>query len=201
MRKRTNFTLWLAVLPVLLALACQLPSISWNRSSQSVTETPQTWPSSTFVPPRQLIQVFVDEPLALESYHVSRTGKLNKLWISVNGQPLRDEQNAEFPFPGELASFQVLRREESGLGQPAELPAANFPSPFCRRLAQNGRLVQRSALARNAPLELEFPASTWTVCHVWMGHKPGTYDLTIQVTDEQDRPGNVITQRIEVLEP
>ena len=35
---------------------------------------------------------------------------------------------------------------------------------------------------------------------MWTGHVPGTYDLTLQVTDNAGKQGERLTQRIEVKE-
>lgn len=49
-----------------------------------------------------------------------------------------------------------------------------------------------------ASLTPTFPTSTWTVPLRWVGHVPGRYNLTVQVTDRQDRVGAAVTQAIEV---
>jgi hypothetical protein len=43
-----------------------------------------------------------------------------------------------------------------------------------------------------------FPNTTWNVSLIWIGHTPGTYDLSLVVTDETGHKGEPIVQRIEV---
>lgn len=214
--KVSTIVLSFIVVLVLLAAACQLPIRLEDGVIFGEEQATVDWPRSAFAPPWQVLQVKVDEPLYIQSYHVSQVSKLKELRIWVNGQLLRDPQTGELDFPGRLASAQVLQGqwpkpnisvEPWPPAEPDLVPemrpeqAEPFPSEKCRNLLQTGRLVQEGVLLKTAPEALEFPASSWIVCHVWTGFIPGTYDLSLQVTDERDQAGNVIVQRIEVIEP
>ena len=148
-------------------------------------------PHSNFVSATRILRVMVGQPVPIESYHLTHSGKLGQLEIFVNDQPVTSEQTGgEVVFPEYLAELEVLQR-----GRPAQ-PAFSlleFPAPACRRLLTTGGPVKAYIIER------EFPAAYWTVCHVWIGFKPGTYDLSLQVTDLEGRQGEKITQRIEVL--
>lgn len=153
-------------------------------------ESDQTAPQSKFVSPRPVIQVGVDQPLPLETQHTG-SDKLASVEVFVNGQPLRAEATAgqSNVFPEILATAQVLVRDHS---PETALPAVKFQSSACRLLQQFGRTIQTNLLP------LPYPNSRWTVCHIWTGHIPGTYDLSIVATDVQGRKGQPIVQHIEV---
>ena len=214
--KVSTIILTFIIVLVLLAAACQLPIRLEDGIVFGEGQAAVDWPRSAFAPRWQAIQVKVNEPLYIQSYHVSQASKLKELRIWVNDQLLRDPQTGEFNFPVKLASAQVLQArwpkpnvsiEPWPPAEPALLTetwpeqAEPFPSEKCRNLLQTGKLVQEGVLLKTNPDVLEFPASSWVVCHVWTGYKPGTYDLSLQVTDEREREGNVIVQRIEVIEP
>jgi hypothetical protein len=172
----------------LVITACQsLPGFNIFSSTAASDEAK---PISNFVDLRQSIRVGVGEPLAMASYHRGYT-KLSALQISVNGQPVRSEATAGQPntFPDTLAAVQVLV-----WGQPPRisLQQVNFPSPACQYLRQAGGPVQAN------PLPLAPSSSVWTVCHIWIGHTPGTYDLSLVAVDDAQRAGEPIVQRIEV---
>ncbi len=168
--------------------ACQ--SLPGFNIFSSEPDSGEARPVSNFVDRRQSIQVGVGEPLAIASYHRGYT-KLAALQISVNGQPVRSEATAGQPntFPDTLAAAQVLV-----WGQPsqASVEQVSFPSPTCQYLRQAGGPVQAN------PLPLAPPSSVWTVCHIWIGHIPGTYDLSLVAVDDAQRAGEPIMQRIEV---
>jgi hypothetical protein len=149
-------------------------------------------PHSNFVSATRILRVKVGQPIPIESYHLTHSGKLGQLEIFVNDQPVTSEQTGgEVVFPEYLAELEVLQR-----GRPAQ-PAFSlleFPAPTCRRLLTTGGPVKVHVIER------EFPAAYWTVCHVWIGFKPGTYDLSLRATGRNGQPGEMITQRIEVLE-
>lgn len=188
MNKQPSTIILSAVLGLaLLTLSCQsLPGFEIF-GGEEVSAAGQ--PRSHFVPPQQTIQVRVGQPLPLESYHISRN-KLSSIKIFINGQPLRTEETAgQSPFPMELAQAQVLVRDQP---PEANLQALTFPSFTCRNLIDKGGPVQRNSL------DLEFPSSNWTVCHIWIGRVPGTYDLSLVATDRAGQEGEPIVQRIEV---
>lgn len=188
LHKRSTLILFLTLSLALFTTACQsLPGFNIFSGEPGSDEAR---PVSNFVDPRQSIQVGVGEPLAIASYHRGYT-KLSALQISVNGQPVRSEATAGQPttFPDTLAAAQVLV-----WGQPAQasLEQVSFPSPTCQYLGQAGGPVQAN------PLPLAPPSSVWTVCHIWTGHIPGTYDLSLVAVDDAQRAGEPIVQRIEV---
>jgi hypothetical protein len=187
MFKKSTVILFFTVTLVLLAGCQSLPGFNIFSSGQ---ETDAAKPRSNFVDARQSIQVGVDEPLAIASYHRGHD-KLAALQISINGQPLRSEATAGQPntFPENLATAQALV-----WGQPTLAALANldFPAATCENLASAGGPVQSHVLL------LTPPSSVWTVCHVWVGHISGSYDLSIVAVDEAQRSGDPIVQRIEV---
>jgi hypothetical protein len=148
-------------------------------------------PRSNFVAAYRVVRVPAGQPVPLESYHLTQDGRLGTLEIFVNDQPLRSEQTAASAFPDNLATFQILQRERPG--QP-DFSVLEFPAPACERLLVTG------GPANAHRVERPFPAATWTVCHVWVGNVPGVYDVSLRVTDRAGRQGEMITQRIEVLE-
>lgn len=188
MLKNYTLSLFFVINLLLLLTACQsLPGFNIFSNEPASDEAR---PVSNFVDPRQSIQVGVGEPLAIASYHRGYT-KLSSVQISVNGQPVRSEATAGQPntFPDTLAAAQVLVR-----GQPAQasLERVSFPSPACQYLGQAGGPVQAN------PLPLVPSSSVWTVCHIWVGHISGTYDLSLVAVDDAQRAGEPIVQRIEV---
>jgi hypothetical protein len=188
MRKKFGYSPFFVILITLLITACQsLPDFNIFGSDQ---EADENRPISNFVDARQSIRVGVNEPLAIASYHRGHT-KLSALEISINGQPLRTEATAGQPntFPEYLATAQALV-----WGQPsqASLQQVTFPSPACQYLLTAGGPVQTS----NFPLTP--PSSVWTVCHIWTGYTPGTYDLSLVAVDDAQLRSEPIHQRIEV---
>ena len=186
MRKKPTFALFFVISLAFLLAACQsLPGFNIFETAEPDADAPR----SNFVPPRQDIQVGVGQLLPIESYHIGST-KLMTVEIAINGQPLRAEATAGQPntFPAYLAIAQVLV-----VGQPAQadLPQLPFPAPVCRNELHDGP-VQTNALA------LTPPSSVQTVCHIWMGRIPGTYNLSLVAVDEMGRRGAPITQTIEV---
>lgn len=72
-------------------------------------------------------------------------------------------------------------------------PVAEFPAELATvQVLLDGQPVQTN------PIEPVFPTRNWEVAIVWMGHTPGTYDLSLVVTDEAGRKGEPVVQRIEV---
>ena len=187
MCKKSTLTLFLVIGLAFLTTGCQsLPGFDIFETS----EPDEAAPRSNFVPPRRDIQIGVGQALPIESYHLAST-KLMTVEISINGQPLRTEATAgqPNPFPEHLATAQVLVRAQP---PQASLQPLLFPAPACRNLLQKGGPVQTNALS------LQPPSSVWTVCHIWIGRTPGTYDLSLVATDEAGLKGEPIVQRIEV---
>ena len=190
LKKTQTFVLFVATGLLLFLTGCEVPEDGFGLlgTGSAVAGAPR----SNFVSERQVLRVRVGEPTPIESYHLSGPNKLGKLEIFVNGQLVKSEQtDGSLAFPDTLATVQVLER---GRPDQPDFAILEFPAPACNRL-----LVKGGPAAAHL-LEREFPASTWTVCHVWIGHIPGTYDLSLRVTDRTGQPGEMITQRIEVLE-
>jgi hypothetical protein len=183
-QKLTSPVPWLLGL-VLLTIACQAPEFF-----QLTLIGPDQGPvRSNFVPPRDVIRVQVGRPLPLESFHAG-SNKLAAVEVFVNGQPVRAEETAGQPaFPVNLAAVEVLTRDRPPAGNLAGLA---YPSAPCRSLARQGGVVQTNAL------ELRYPASHWSVCHVWIALVPGVYDLSVVAIDQTGQRGEPIVQRIEV---
>ena len=185
MSKKSNIIVLFATTLALLTMACQLSEfINFSSIGPAATGV-----RSNFVPPREIIQVEVGQPWPIESYHISKN-KLEKVEIFVNGQPIRAEKTSGQPtFPEGLATVQGLIR-----GRPAReaFTVLKFPAAACRILLDKGGPEQTNSL------ELKFPSSTWSVCHIWLGYIPGTYDLSVVATDKAGQKGEAIVQRIEV---
>lgn len=168
---------------VLLTSACQsLPGFNLFSSGGARDEAA---PRSNFVAARQVLQVNHDQPVAIETYHISGTG-VATVTVTINGQPAAGEAAS---FPRQLAAAQVLER-----GQPAQarLQALTFPADSCKTLLQSGGPAQRYTI------NPEYPVSTLTLCHVWTASVPGTYELSVIATDTAGRTGAPIYQWIEV---
>jgi hypothetical protein len=177
----------IAISLIIFATACQ--SLPGFNIFGTTAEPDADAPRSNFVPPRRDIQVGVDQLLPIESYHIGST-KLMTVEIAINGQPLRAEATAgqANTFPENLAIAQVLV-----VGQPpqADLPQLSFPASVCRNELHDGP-VQINMLT------LTPPSSAQTVCHIWIGRIPGTYNLSLVAVDTMGRRGQPITQTIEV---
>lgn len=168
---------------VLLTSACQsLPGFNLFSSGPAGN---QAAPRSTFVAAQAVLSASVDQPVALETYHVGLT-PVATVTLSINGQPAAGEGAS---FPRQLAAAQVLER-----GQPAQarLQALTFSADSCKTLLQSGGPAQRYTI------NPEYPVSTLTLCHVWTASVPGTYELSVIATDTAGRTGAPIYQRIEV---
>lgn len=172
---------------VLLSLACQISDelVSLRLFEPVATEGPR----STFVPPREVIWARVGEPLPIESYHIDENG-LQTLEIFVNGQPLQAEASGgQAAFPQNLAAVEIAAWPEPT--SPSE--PLLFPASPCSDF-----LLGRGTKAVLGRLALKFPSTTWSVCHIWTGHVPGVYELSLIATDAEGHRGRPIVQRIEV---
>ena len=186
---KSTFILFFTISLALLTTACQsLPG--FNLFSSGSQQADEAAPVSTFVAPRQSLYARVGEPLAIASYHRGHT-KLAELEISVNDQPLRSEisEGESSIFPEYLATAQVLVRGEPAY---ANLQQLTFPSPGCQYL------LSQAGSTRLGYVPLQPPSSVWTMCHIWVGQTPGTYNLSMVAVDEAGHRGEPIVQRIEV---
>ena len=189
-KTRSVFVLVVAISMLLWLTGCEVPEdrLSLLASGESVKGVSL----SNFVSAYRVLPIRLGQPIPIESYHLDRDGRLGTLEIFVNDQPVKSEQTGLTAFPDNLATLQVLLRD-----RPAAQPAfalLEFPAPACERLSVTG------GPARAHVVERAFPSSTWTVCHVWVGYIPGVYDLSLRITDRDGKQGEMITQRIEVLE-
>lgn len=185
MPKKSNKTILFAAGLVLLTIACQAPEL-FRLTLIGPAQGPVR---SNFVPPRDVIRVEVGRPLPLESFHAG-SNKLAGVEVFVNGQPVRAEETAgPSAFPVNLALVQVLTRDQPSAGNLAGLA---YPSGACRSLARQGGAVQTNAL------DLRYPSTHWSVCHVWVGRIPGTYELSVVAIDQTGERGEPVVQRIEV---
>ena len=124
--KNYRFFAWmLGVGLALLIQACQLPlQVNLPGSAEPVASTApvSVQPYSAIVPSRQILRTRVNEPLLLETYHMSRAG-LDTLNVWVNKQALPQENlSPQTPFfPRSLATvtFVVNGQEiQTGYLQP-----------------------------------------------------------------------------------
>ncbi len=205
MLKKYILALLLAIGLILLTTACQsLPGFNLFSATQ---EPDPNAPHSNFVAAQEVLLTNVGQPVLIESHHIGVT-KVTTVEIAINNQSPRTEATAGQAnvFPQDLATVQVLER-----GQPtqADLQALRIVSnlqpldstqgqslaslsPACQELLRSGGPVQTNVLTSDTP------SSRWTVCHLWMGHVPGTYDLSVVAIDEAGRRGKLVVQRIEV---
>ncbi len=169
---------------ILLLVGCEVPELTFEERALG-----PGGPRSNFVPPQASLRANVGEPLLIESRHTSRNSKLATVSIFVNGQPLPAEETAgQATFPEYLGKVEVL-------GWPAQSEGSEFlilPLSSCRRLSGMGEARPKN------PVELEFRSASWSLCHLWIGQTPGTYDLSLRATDRNGNAGQMITQRIEV---
>lgn len=207
MSKNLVFYLFSAlILLTSLTTACQsLPGLNLFSAAQ---EANQNAPRSNFVAAQEVLLTSIDRPVLIESYHIAAT-RIVTVEVSINRQPPRAEATAGQAnvFPPDLATLQVLKRgqpAQAGLqailmAQSGQSPdetanpyAQNSPSPACQQLLRSGGPVQTNVLTADTS------SSRWTVCHIWVGRVPGTYDLSVAAVDETGLRGDPVTQRIEV---
>jgi hypothetical protein len=194
MNEKQKTIFWLGLGLALLTLSCQTLGDFQLGESAAPTPTPVALPHSAYEPPTKKTQVFVGQPIPIETHHLTfMHDRLDSLGIRVNGQPIRTEAAAgPETFPPELATIQVVTRSQPAPVSPVSFEPPSFPT--CQdALTEQGPVM-------NSPLS-PFPASVWDVCYIWIGHYPGTYDLSVMVTDTAGRPGEWIFQRIEVIDP
>lgn len=71
-------------------------------------------------------------------------------------------------------------------------PLSDFPAELATIQVQNGKANQVDHLT------LSFPSTTWDASFVWIGHTPGTYELSLVVTDDVGQESEPVVQWIEV---
>ena len=100
MRQPLSTIFYIITAFILLSLGCQSIAGLTGSTSDEQTPTPVLTdkPVSTFVPPYDILQVGVDTPTPIETYHISNNHLVN-LEILINGQA---------NFPPDLATVQVL---------------------------------------------------------------------------------------------
>lgn len=205
MREKSIFALFLAIGLALLTTACQsLPGFNLFSAAQ---EPDPNAPRSNFVAAQQVLLTNVGQPVLIESYHIGAT-KVTTVEIAINNQSPRTEATAGQAnvFPQDLATIQVLERGQPTQANLQSLRIASNLQSFdttqdqslaslsstCQALLRSGGPVQTNVLTSDAP------ASRWTVCHLWRGRVPGTYDLSVVAIDKAGRRGQPVVQRIEV---
>lgn len=190
MIKKLALLIAVVLAAALLVAACDITDASLGLAA------PEPAPASTFVTARARLQVGVGETVLIETYHLSQNSPAAmKVW--VNGQPVGADEStpAAAVFPDSLATVE--------LATVRPVPAVfNCAAVVCLSTADNEpvmvkAIIQRGPL-RSAVLRPEFPNSTWAAPLLWTGHVPGTFDLSVQVTDRAGKTGPKITQRIEV---
>jgi hypothetical protein len=133
----------------------------------------------------------VGQQVEIESYHLSRGSRLGEVQIWVNDQLIRSEQTAApSNFPDYLGDIQVL----GWIDQRDATKFLIFPSATCDYTKQVGEPRSKN------PIELDYPSSSWSLCHIWIGFVPGNYVLSLEAADSAGNIGSRITQHIEVLE-
>jgi hypothetical protein len=196
---------FLAIGLILLTTACQtLPGFNLFSATQ---EPDPNAPRSNFVAAQGVLLTNAGQPVLIESHHIGVT-KLMTVEITINNQPPRTEATAGQAnvFPQDLATIQVLERDQPTQPNLQSLRiASNLQffdavqdqslaslSPACQELLRSGGPIQANVLTSDTP------SSRWTVCHLWIGRVPGTYDLSVVAIDEAGRRGQPVVQRIEV---
>lgn len=106
--------------------------------------------------------------------------------------PPRSSVEARVNEPLEIESYHVNDRPLAMLQV-----FVNGQKEFPSNLATVQMVVDDQLLTTNS-LTPEVPTSNWTVKLLWTGHVPGTYELSLKVTDVDGRTGDPIAQRIEV---
>jgi hypothetical protein len=94
----------------LFNLGCQaVTEFAANLGSGGTPEIAKDWPHSTFVPLRESIQVEVEQPLSLESHHISPNG-MAQLKIFVNDDPVKFKASSEQGtiFSNESGDIQIM---------------------------------------------------------------------------------------------
>jgi hypothetical protein len=183
-----NITLFL-IFTVWLMMACQLTdNLSLTGSNASTTG-----PVSTFVPHQEKLVVDLGEQVIIETYHMSEN-RFGSLEIFVNQQPAAE---IESTIGSTLASVDLATLKV--LAPTTEYADGECVSNSCDELSTTTISITDEPIVI-PPIQSEYPNTTWSVFLMWTGHVPGTYDLTMQVTDNAGIQGELLTQRIEVKE-
>jgi hypothetical protein len=194
MNEKQKTIFWIGLGLALLTLSCQTLGNFELGDTAAPTPTPVALPHSAYEPPTKKTQVLVDQAIPIETHHLTiMRDRLAELAIRVNGQLIRSEANTgPETFPPELATIRVVTRDQAAPVSPVSFESPSFPT--CQdALTEQGPVM-------NSPVS-PFPSSVWDVCYIWVGHIPGTYDLSVMVTDTAGKPSEWIFQRIEVIDP
>jgi hypothetical protein len=181
-----KFILFL-VFGIWLMLACQLTDDLGLTGSNAAAADPR----SSFVPHREILTVDLEEQMIIETYHMSKN-RFGSLEILVNQQPVTDNGSAT---NNELASVAVATIKILA-------PTAEYANGVC--IGDKCDVLSTTTISITSdpivilPIQSEYPNNTWNVPLMWTGHVPGTYDLTMVVTDNAGKQGERLTQRIEV---
>ncbi len=170
-------------------LACQVTdNLGLTGGNATATE-----PRSAFVPHQDKLVVDLEEQVIIETYHTSNN-RFGSLEISVNRQPVTENGSA---IDDMLASVGVATIKV--LAPTTEYADGVCVGDRCDVLSTTIVSITSEPIVV-LPIQSEYPNTTWNVFLMWTGHVPGTYDLTMQVTDNAGNQGKRITQRIEVNE-
>ncbi len=175
-----------------LMLACGLTD-SLGLTGTSATPT---WPQSTFVPHKDELIVDLEEQVVIESHHMSKN-RFGSLEIMVNRQPAAEGESTSVIFDDTLASVELATIKV--LAPTTEYADGVCIGEVCDELITTVVSVTSEPIMVY-PVQSEYPNDTWTVFVMWTGHVPGTYDLSMIVTDNAGNRGERITQRLEVKE-
>jgi len=183
-----KFSLFL-ILTVWVMLACQITDSLDLTGSNTVP----TGPRSIFVPHKEKLVVDLEEQAIIETYHMSKN-RFGSLEVSVNRQPVTEDGST---VDDGLASVAVATIKVLA-------PTTEYANGVC--VGERCDVLSTTIVSITSdpivilPLQSEYPNTTWKVLLMWTGHIPGTYDLTMQVTDNAGKQGEQLTQRIEVKE-
>jgi hypothetical protein len=176
------FTVW-------LTLSCRLTDdLGLTGSTPTITGA-----VSTFVPHQEKLVVDLGEQVIIETYHMS-ANRLGSLEIFVNRQSAADIGST---IDTTLASVDLATLKV--LAPSTEYAGGECISDSCDELSATIVSMSDQPIAV-PPIQSEYPNTTWSVFLLWTGYVPGTYDLTMHVTDNAGIQSDPITQRIEVKE-
>ena len=137
------------------------------------------------------------------SFSLEGTPVTSKSWPYSTFVPLRESVQIDV---GETLHLESLHVSPAGLakleifvnGSPVVVTASSEEDIIFSNASGNIQILVDAQPGQGNSVEPEFPNSDWTVSLIWIGHVPGTYNLSLVVTDRAGKPGNRVTQWIEV---
>jgi hypothetical protein len=182
--KKIAQKIWLAGLLALLSAGCGSVLEDFSLPTLVQTEATPVAPrmQSAFVPSQKIMRVKEYQPVIIQSVHHSNAN-LKRIEIRINGQPpgaiVSDDRNNAFP--ADLAQVLLCLKETPH----GKIRTARM---------QECRMEQLRAAGTITP---EFPTTTQNVALTWLAKTPGTYQLSLVATDENEQESTIV-QRIEV---